>query len=128
MNILIVDDNKVIRTIIIKYIKQYFTDSKYKDFKLYEADDGDIALELIKENTLDIIFLDMSMPKMSGEEVLDFIRENKKYKDIYIIMVTAEDLKRNVLRLMEKGITGYIVKPFQRDSVFKALNKTSFKI
>jgi two-component system chemotaxis response regulator CheY len=67
------------------------------------------------------MFLDWNMPIMNGEQVVDIIRANPAYKTTRIIMATTEGGKEGVLRMLKKGVNGYLVKPFQEASILKAV-------
>ena len=124
MNLLIVDDSKVMRSIIKNSLLSYFKKPDYAKVNIYEAEDGVIAMESIAKEDIDIIFLDWNMPNMNGEEVIEAVRENPEWNDIQIIMATTEGSKTNVLRAIKKGADGYVVKPFSQDIIHNALNAT----
>ena len=124
MNILLVDDSRTVRRVLKSTILQYFEGKKYGKPSLYDAGDGVEALECIKAQEIDIIFLDYNMPNMNGEELVDAIRSEKKWNRTRIIMVTTEGSKESVMRLMKKGVNQYIVKPFVKESINKKLDMT----
>ena len=59
--------------------------------------------------------------RMNGEEVVEAIRANKSWNKTKIVMATTEGSKESVLRIMKKGVNGYIVKPFMKESIKKIL-------
>ncbi len=101
-SILIVDDERDIRELI----KEYMSAS---DFKVYDASDGLMALKLLSKLEIDLIILDVMMPKMDGWSVCREIRANSK---VPIIMLSARGEEYDKLLGFELGVDDYVVKPF----------------
>ena len=101
-NILIVDDEREIRELIKEYMS-------VGDFKVYDASDGLMALKLVDELAIDLVILDVMMPKMDGWHVCREIRKNSK---IPIIMLSARGEEYDKLLGFELGVDDYVVKPF----------------
>lgn len=106
INILSVDDFSTMRRIVKNLLKQL----GYNNVE--EAENGEVALEMIKENKYDLIISDWNMPVKTGIELLRDVRGDPNLKDIPFLMVTAEAEKENVLEAMEAGVNNYILKPF----------------
>ena len=102
MNILVVDDELLIRSVI----KEYLLNEKYN---VYEAEDGLDALRVFKEEKIDLVILDVMMPKMDG---ITALKEMKELKDIPVIMLTAMSEEEDKLKGFDLGIDDYITKPF----------------
>lgn len=104
MNILIVDDEARMR----KLVKDFLIASGYS---VLEAEDGEKALEVFHENKnkIDLILLDVMMPKLDGWSVLRQIRQESK---VPIIMLTARGEEQDELFGFELGVDEYISKPF----------------
>lgn len=100
--ILIVDDENDIREIIKTYLKN-------EGFEVIEASDGLIALEIFEINKIDMVILDVMMPKMDGWQVC---REIRKASRVPIIMLTARSEEYDKLFGFELGVDDYVVKPF----------------
>lgn len=124
MNILLVDDSNVTR-ILIKNILEEHPDAK--SFKFFNAENGQVALDFLKHNKIDIAFVDWNMPVMDGEELITEIREIKAYNKIKLVVATAENAKENVIRMTKKKINGYLVKPFDSGAVMKTFNMLTLK-
>ena len=122
MNLLIVDDSKVVRRVLSNTMKRYFNQSKFKDLNLFEAEDGLVAMEVMQKEQIDIMLLDWNMPNMTGEEVVEAVRVNKEWNKTRIIMATTEGSKASVLKMIKKGANGYMVKPFNEEAIFKTMN------
>ena len=104
-NILIVDDESRIRKLIKDFLVKH-------DYSVIEAEDGEKAMEIYKQDKdkIDLILLDVMMPKLDGWSVLRLIRqENKK---LPIIMLTARSEEQDELFGFELGVDEYISKPF----------------
>jgi len=121
MNVLIVDDSKIIRKVLAHTVSSFFQKPKWNKLKLFEAEDGLVAIDILKKEQINIMLLDCNMPKMTGEEVVEVVRENKEWNKTRIIMATTEGSKANVLKMIKKGVNGYMVKPFQEEAIFKTL-------
>ncbi|RCW51507.1 MULTISPECIES: response regulator transcription factor [unclassified Halanaerobium] len=101
--ILIVEDEAKIR----KLIKTYLEDS---GFTTVEAEDGRKALDIFhSDNNIDFIVLDLMLPKISGEEVCQKIRQ---VSDIPILMLTAKSSEENKIEGFDYGADDYLTKPF----------------
>ena len=119
MNILLVDDSMIMRTILQNTLKKHDDADK---FTFFTAENGLLALEVLKANDINIMFLDWNMPVMTGEELVYKMREEKKFNKIRIIMATTEGGKTQVIKMAKKGVNGYLVKPFNHKSVLKAFD------
>lgn len=128
MNVLIVDDSKIVRRVLTNTIKRFFKEPEYKELNIYEAEDGIIAMDVMKKEKVDIILLDWNMPNMNGEEVVEAVRANKEWNKTRIIMATTEGSKESVLKMIKKGANGYMVKPFQEEAIFKTLRTITMRM
>ena len=123
MNLLIVDDSKIVRRVLSNTMKRYFVKPEWKELNLFEAENGLEAMEIMKkEEKIDIMLLDWNMPEMNGPAVVEAVRANKAWNKTRIIMATTEGSKASVLEMIKKGANGYMVKPFQEDAIFKTLH------
>ena len=81
------------------------------------ADSGKEALEIITEQRIDVILLDVIMPDMNGFEVCKIIKEDEKYRDIPIIVITALTSQEDRIKSIMVGAENFIIKPFDRREV-----------
>lgn len=102
MTILIVDDEVLIRNVIKEYLLN-------EGYKVLEAKDGFDALRVISNNKVDLIVLDIMMPKMDGFTCLSEIR---KTKNIPVIMLSARKEETDKLNSFDLGVDDYVTKPF----------------
>ena len=102
MKVLIVDDEKLIRDVI----KEYAT---LENFEVLEAENGIQALDIIAENDIDVIVLDIMMPKMDW---YTFFQEVKKEHNIPTIILSARNDEYDKLLGFDLGVDDYLTKPF----------------
>ena len=102
MKLLIVEDEASIAEVLIAYAKREGYDTAY-------APDGMTALELFAEGDVDLVILDLMLPKLSGEEVCRRIREKSS---VPIIMLTAKSSESDVVEGLDLGANDYVAKPF----------------
>lgn len=121
MNFLLVDDSRTVRVVLKNAITNYFNTKRWGVPVIFEAHDGLEAMEYMKEQKIDIMFLDYNMPNMNGEEVIDAIRMHKKWNKTRIVMATTEGSKATVQKILKKGVNGYLVKPFMAEAINKTL-------
>lgn len=92
------------------------------DFELIlEAANGQELIDRIPRKMPDVVLLDLQMPVMDGTATADYLRENHPL--IKIVVVTMHDEDRMVLHLLEKGVSGYLLKDAEADEVEKAIRK-----
>jgi len=85
--------------------------------------DGEAAEEKIKSEKIDLIILDVIMPKKNGFQVCRDIKSNDQYKKIPIIMVTSKDQESDKFWGMKQGADEYLTKPFKPEDLLKAVKK-----
>jgi two-component system, chemotaxis family, chemotaxis protein CheY len=111
MNVLIVDDYATMLRIIKNLLKQLNFEN------VDEATDGSKALQMLKLKDYGLIISDWNMEPMTGLDLLKEVRKDEKLKKIPFIMVTAESKTENVVIAKEAGVSNYIVKPFNADTL-----------
>ncbi len=111
-SILVVDDNEDIRNLLSLVLQK-------EGYEVFLAPNGSEALEIIKNNRLDLILLDVMMPELSGLEVLSNIRGNKnnKISSIPVMMITAASTVSDIDAAVEIGASSYIIKPFRNENL-----------
>ena len=111
MNVLIVDDYKTMLRIIRNLLKQLGFNN------VDEATDGSMALQMLRVGNYGLIISDWNMEPMTGLQLLREVRADAKLKAIPFIMVTAESKSENVIAAKEAGVSNYIVKPFNAETL-----------
>lgn len=102
MKILVCDDELLIREVIKEYLL-------LENYEVYEASNGVEAIDIVKGQDIDLIVMDIMMPKMDGYQA---IKEIKKIKDIPCIMLSARNEEFDKLIGFDMGIDDYVTKPF----------------
>ena len=111
MNVLIVDDYKTMLRIIRNLLKQI-------DFNnVDEATDGAEALSKMRAGNYGLVISDWNMAPMTGLDLLKDMRADARLKAIPFIMITAESKADNVLAATQAGVSNYIVKPFDAQTL-----------
>lgn len=102
--IMIVEDNEEIRTYMHNGLSKYF--------EIILASDGAEALEMLKEQTVDIVITDMIMPVMDGMKLCAAIKQNSETSHIPVIVISASTDRKDELEAIRTGADGYMQKPF----------------
>jgi two-component system chemotaxis response regulator CheY len=122
MKFLIVDDFSTMRRIIRGLLKE----SGYVNAD--EAEDGAVALEMLRGARYDFVVTDINMPNMNGFDLLAQIKQDPSLKHLPVLMVTAEARKEDIVRAAKEGASGYIVKPFTKATLEEKVAKIMQKI
>ncbi|HOO51090.1 MAG TPA: response regulator [Alphaproteobacteria bacterium] len=111
MNVLIVDDYKTMLRIIGNLLKQLGFNN------VDEATDGTMALEMFKNKDYGLVISDWNMEPMSGLDLLKQVRTLPANANVPFVMVTAESKTENVIAAKQAGVSNYIVKPFNAETL-----------
>ena len=111
MNVLIVDDYKTMLRIIRNLLKQIEFNN------VVEASDGADALSKLRSGHFGLVISDWNMAPMTGLQLLQEVRADAKLKHTPFIMVTAESKTENVVAAKHAGVSNYIVKPFNAETL-----------
>jgi two-component system chemotaxis response regulator CheY len=103
--------------------KNLLKEKKFSEEGIFEADNGDTALEIAEKEKIDVFLVDWNMPGINGLEFVKKIRAMPDYSETPIIMVTSEAAKYNVVEAIEAGVTNYIVKPIHGDVLWSKISK-----
>lgn len=117
MNVLIVDDYKTMLRIIRNLLKQI-------DFhNVEEASDGSEALAKLHSGDYGLIISDWNMAPMTGLDLLKEVRADARLRELPFIMITAESKTENVIAAKQAGVSNYIVKPFNAETLRDKIEK-----
>ena len=117
MNVLIVDDYKTMLRIVRNLLKQI-------DFhNVEEATDGAEALARLRAGQFGLVISDWNMQPMTGLQLLQEVRADARLKHLPFIMVTAESKTENVIAAKQAGVSNYIVKPFNAETLKDKIEK-----
>lgn len=123
INILLVEDNEG----DIFLTREAFEESKLVN-NITVIRDGKEAINFFKEldgpaTAPDLVLLDVNLPKVSGQEVLMFIKNNDKYKSIPVIMLTTSSSEKDILQSYNNHVNCYITKPIDVSDFIRAMTK-----
>lgn len=108
-SILIVEDHKEIR--------KYLTSILANDHRIYEAGNGNEAVQVLEKQKIDLVITDLMMPEMSGFQLVEHLKSSKGLKRIPIVVLSARTDRDEKLDLLTKGITDIMYKPFDREEL-----------
>jgi two-component system, chemotaxis family, chemotaxis protein CheY len=111
--ILIVDDSQTIRAMLERSLAM----TGLPIDTVIQAENGRRALETLALMWVDIVFTDIHMPEMDGISLVTAMQESPEFKDIPIIIVSTEGSTARVAELKQKGIKGYLRKPFTPEKI-----------
>ncbi len=114
--ILYVDDEDALRTLVKNQLAT-------EGYVVETADDGDTAMEMLEKSSYGVILLDVRMPRVSGVEVLKFIRERKI--NTRVIMLTAVDDLSVAIESVKLGANDYLTKPYDLVSLITAIERVT---
>lgn len=119
INILIVDDSSVMRTMILKTLRM----SGLSLGEVYGASNGLEGLEILNRQWTDLVILDINMPVMNGEDMMIRMRENQETRNIPVIVISTEGSKTRIENLVKMGAV-FIRKPFTPEIIRNAINQS----
>jgi two-component system chemotaxis response regulator CheY len=122
LKFLIVDDFSTMRRIVRGLLKEI----GYNNAE--EAEDGAVALNMLKNSKFDFVVSDINMPVMNGFELLSAVKADDSLKHLPVLMVTAEARKEDIVRAAKDGAAGYIVKPFTKATLEEKVQKIMQKL
>jgi two-component system chemotaxis response regulator CheY len=116
--ILTIDDSKTMRDMLMLTLSS-------AGFDVVQAVDGQDGIDVLKRETVDVVITDINMPKMDGYGVIRHLREKREFDAVPILVLTTESDREKKERARDLGATGFIVKPFNPDSLADVIRKVS---
>lgn len=116
LNVLVVDDSSVMRSMIIKTLRL----SGVPLGEILEASNGKEGLDLLEENWVDLALVDINMPVMNGEEMIDRVRENPEMASLPVVVVSTESSETRIETLQKKGAK-FVHKPFTPEALGRTI-------
>ncbi len=117
LNVLIVDDYKTMLRIIRNLLKQIDINN------VDEATDGAEALAKLRAGSFGLVISDWNMVPMTGLQLLQEVRADSRLRALPFIMITAESKAENVIAAKQAGVSNYIVKPFNAETLREKIAK-----
>jgi len=115
-NVLVVDDFASVRFYHVNLLRQ-------AGYRCSEARDGHEALEKLRQQRVDLILLDMIMPKMSGEEFIRRVRAMSEFAAIPLLVITSEAVNDQIRQFAGAGPLGFAMKPVIPSALLEAVHK-----
>lgn len=115
IKILVVDDLLTIRSLLITSLHQLGFS------QIEQAADGDIALDYLLKNKVNLLITDWKMPNMNGIDLTKKVRSSQDLKDLKILMVTTNNSKEQIAEAMQAGVNCYLTKPFNLKTLTESL-------
>jgi two-component system, chemotaxis family, chemotaxis protein CheY len=122
LKFLIVDDFSTMRRIVKGLLKEMGCNNAD------EAEDGVVALAMLRNARYDFVVSDINMPNMNGFDLLKAIKADEALRHLPVLMVTAEARKEDIVLAAQTGAAGYIVKPFTKATLEEKVQKILQKI
>ena len=122
LKFLIVDDFSTMRRIVRGLLKEMGCNNAE------EAEDGAVALSMLKASRFDFVVSDINMPNMNGFDLLKAVKAEESLRHIPVLMVTAEARKEDIVLAAQNGAAGYIVKPFTKATLEEKVQKIMQKL
>lgn len=114
--ILIVDDSAASRAVVASALEP-------EGYEVLAAEDGEAALERLREAPVDLVITDVNMPRLDGFGLLEALRRAPETRFLPVLMLTTETAQKQKRRAREAGATGWIVKPFDGDRLLDVLQR-----
>ena len=116
LNVLVVDDSNVMRSIIIRTLRL----SGLPLEQVLQAENGREGLDILGKHWIDLALVDINMPVMNGIEMIDKVRQTSEISDLPIIVVSTESSTTRIEMLKNMGV-GFVHKPFSAETLREAV-------
>jgi len=121
--VLVADDDEMFRELVTEILTQ-------GGYAVVRAEDGQAAWDAMQRKKVDIAVLDLNMPRMDGLELTRKIRDDAKYRDLPVLMLTVRAMVEDQVSGYERGADDYLTKPFDSKMLLarvKVLERRAFK-
>jgi chemosensory pili system protein ChpA (sensor histidine kinase/response regulator) len=113
---LVVDDSITVRRVTERFLQRH-------GMRVLTAKDGLDAISVLQDVKPDVILLDIEMPRMDGYEFASHVRNDERYSDVPIIMITSRVGDKHRARAIELGVNDYLGKPYQDAQLLDAIQR-----
>ena len=110
--VLIVDDEDFFRKMIVMGFEQ-------DGFTVFQADNGEDAVTIARQELPELVLLDLVMPRLLGFEVCQILRNDPQFLKTAVVIMSAKSYKPDMDKAAELGADAYVVKPFEMDEMLK---------
>ncbi len=123
LNVLLVDDSKTVRDVITKTLRL----ADIPVDSLYQAENGREALDILGDKLVDLVFLDINMPVMTGTELVGKMQEDDLLEAVPVVVVSSAGCANRIRQLRSKGIRAYVRKPFTPEQLRNVVRNVLFE-
>lgn len=113
--ILLVEDNEANQMVVGWYLHE-------TDYRLDIASTGQDALRLLEREHYDLLLLDIQLPDLTGEKLVELVRSRSDWAHLPILVLTAASMPDDIARLAAAGVPGYLIKPLERNVLLSAID------
>jgi two-component system chemotaxis response regulator CheY len=117
--VLIVDDSPVMRA----FIRRIIVLSGMEGAEFLEASDGREALNLLREQWVDVVLTDINMPSMDGEQLVRCLEADDMLKSLPVVIVSTDSTENRMRQMLALGARGYVKKPFLPETLREELER-----
>lgn len=118
-SVLIVDDSEIIRSVLDRTLRM----AKIPLSDVYQAANGQEAIDILDNSWVDLLMTDLNMPVMSGFELIDIMYKRNDLNLIPVVVISTEGNALKIDGLKDKGVKGYLRKPFTPESIHRTLRQ-----
>jgi len=118
-NVLIVDDSPAMRS----FVRRVMELSGLPVGRCLEAGNGQEALDLLRQEWVDVVLTDLNMPTMDGEQFVRHMEQDEAFRSIPVVVVSTDHSDQRVQRLLTLGAKGYVTKPFLPETLREELER-----
>jgi two-component system chemotaxis response regulator CheY len=117
LDVLLAEDDPVTRRMVRGHLRRLGVQN------IRQAEDGRAALEEITRQKPQVLITDWGMPRVNGLQLLQIIRKHEALKSLPVLMITSRSEKEYILTAAQEGVSSYIVKPFDAQTLETKLSK-----
>jgi two-component system chemotaxis response regulator CheY len=118
-NVLIVDDSPAMRS----FVRRVLDLSGLTVGRCLEAGNGKEALDLLREEWVDVVLTDINMPTMDGEQLVRFLEADEALRSIPVLVVSTDRTEGRVRQMLTLGAKGYVTKPFMPETLRQEMER-----
>ena len=116
LNVLVVEDSLTVRNLEKRYLTLF-------NFNVFTAKDVKEAIKVLKKESINLIITDLTMPNISGEELIKFVREKYLMEELPIMVVSSNNEKDKLIEILKLGVNDFLTKPFLKEEfLIRVLN------
>lgn len=112
INVLLVDDSAVMRAMVMKTLRM----SGIPLGEVHQAGNGEEGLQLLRQHGIDLLLLDISMPVMRGDAMLEALRADPAYAELPVVVISSERSEQRLERMEQMGAV-FVYKPFSPEQL-----------